>query len=302
MIGITPEQAAQHVIEAMAVTREDIARAKDWIIQSSGSNTSGMVDDWLRQQGIPDVREVDTDAEDCRDALSAIARRYSVRIAFYHASWELIASGILIPPGVVATWEAPLGYRTSHGAGGIPLKQLSCPYPDRLHRLPFAAIRPVDVDIFLKGLNCKTLNAGIHEAIEQSLTCFRRGLYMPATVMLAAAVEATWTECGAAVATNLSDAKLAAIVADPQISIARIVSDVRKVLEHKNAKPLLQRASRSIHQVNDVEIWTTALRDRRNALHWGKAKSFVADHAETGTLLMAAPQHLDTLEAIRATC
>jgi hypothetical protein len=74
------------------------------------------------------------------------------------------------------------------------------------------------------------------------------------------------------------------------------------VLEHKNAKPLLAKAGLSVHQVNDAEIWTTALRDRRNALHWGKAKSFVADHAETGTLLMAAPQHLGTLEAIRAVC
>ena len=45
-----------------------------------------------------------------------------------------------------------------------------------------------------------------------------------------------------------------------------------------------------------------ALRERRNALHWGKAKSYIADHAETGTLLMPATQHLKTLEAIRASC
>ena len=41
---------------------------------------------------------------------------------------------------------------------------------------------------------------------------------------------------------------------------------------------------------------------RRNAQHWGKTKSFIADHAETGTLLMGAPQHLKTLETIRASC
>src|SRR5262249_19740495 len=46
----------------------------------------------------------------------------------------------------------------------------------------------------------------------------------------------------------------------------------------------------------------TTLRDRRNALHWGKAKSFIADHSETATLLMAAPLHLGTLETIRAAC
>src|SRR5262245_43411078 len=290
MVGLSPEQAAQHIMAAIAVTREDIARAKYWIVQSPGHNTSGIVDDWLHQQNIPDLREVNTDAEDCRDTLSAVARAYSIRFAFYQAAWELISAGVLIPPGAVASWEPPLCYRTSRGGGGLPLKSLACPYPDRLHRLPFACVQPTDIDIFLKGIDCKAIHSGIHEAIEQSLACFRRGLYMPATVMLGAATEATWTECGAAVATNLSDAKLAATLADPYSGFAKIVSDIRKVLEHKNAKALLAKAGLSIHQVNDAEIWTTALRERRNALHWGKAKSFVADHAETGTLLMAAPQ------------
>jgi hypothetical protein len=269
MIGLSPEQAAQHVTSSISVTREDIARAKDWIVQAPGHNTSGMVDDWLRQQGIADLRDVNTDAEDCRDTLSAVARAYSVRFAFYQAAWELISAGVLIPPGSIGTWDPPLGYRTSHGAGGIPLRNLACPFPDKLHRLPFALVQPADVDIFLKGINCRDLHSGIHEAIEQSLACFRRGLYLPATVMLAAATEATWTECGSAVATNQSDAKLAATLADPYTGFARVVSDTRKVLEHKNAKPLLAKAGLSFHQVNDAEIWTTALRDRRNALHWG---------------------------------
>jgi hypothetical protein len=125
---------------------------------------------------------------------------------------------------------------------------------------------------------------------------------MPATAMLAAAAEATWTECGLAVAKSLSDTKLAAAASDPFVGIAKVVSEVRKALEHKNAKPLLQKAGLSIHQVVDAEIWTTTLRDRRNALHWGKAKSFLADHSETGILLMATPTHLATLETIRAAC
>jgi hypothetical protein len=302
MIGMSIEQAGKHVTDAVLTTREDIARAKDWIMKSTGTNTSGMVEDWLRQQGITDVREVNVEAENCRDILSEVAKAYSIRFAFYQATWELIASGILVSAGSTGTWEAPLGYRTPHGAGGIPVRHITCPFPDRLHRLPFASVQPADVDIFLKGIDCNALHYGIHEAICQSLACFRRGLYMPATVMLAAATEATWTECGTAVARKQSDAKLAATLADPYTGFGKIVSEVRKVLEHKNAKPLLANAGLSIHQVNDAEIWTTTLRDRRNALHWGKAKSFVADHAETGTLLMAAPQHLGMLEKIRAAC
>jgi hypothetical protein len=65
---------------------------------------------------------------------------------------------------------------------------------------------------------------------------------------------------------------------------------------------LLKSADQTFARVADAEVWTTVLRDRRNALHWGKAKSFVADHSETATLLMAAPIHIGTLEAIRARC
>lgn len=301
MASMSIENAAQHVINAVSVKREDIARAKDWLINFSGTNTSGMVEEWLRQQGIVDIRVVNPQADDCSDHLTSIARAYSVRLAFYHAVWELIASGFIVSSGSVSAWEAPLEYRTSHGAGGIPVRQINCPFPDRIHRLAVGTDRPLDADVFLKGVDCSTLHSGILEAIDQALACFRRGLYMPATVMLAAAAEGTWTECGAAVAASLADAKLQTTVSDPFVSIAKVVSEVRKTLESKG-KTLLQKANLTIHQVADCEIWTTALRDRRNALHWGKAKSFTADHSETGTLLMAAPQHLGTLEAIRASC
>jgi len=152
------------------------------------------------------------------------------------------------------------------------------------------------------GVDSKTLHGGIREAIEQALLCFRRGLYMPATAMLAAAAEATWTECGAAVAKKLANAKLDATVSDPYASISKKVAEIRKALEAADGKELLKAAGRGGADVVNAEVWTTALRDRRNALHWGKAKSFVADHSETASLLMGAPLHVGTLEAIRAAC
>lgn len=41
---------------------------------------------------------------------------------------------------------------------------------------------------------------------------------------------------------------------------------LRQALAQKNAKPLLQEAGLTIHQVTNAEIWTTALRDRRKVL------------------------------------
>ena len=297
-----PEDAAKVVIGHLTVAREDIARAKSWLVRAPGSNVNGMVDEWMREQKIAEIRQANTDSDDCRDILASVAKAYSVRLAFYQAIWELIATGVLIPSAPPGRWQPSLEYRTSHCAGGIPLSSVGCPHPERIERLPYAVSEPADPDIFLQGIDCATLHSGIVEAIEQALTCFRRGLYMPATAMLAAAAEATWTELGNAVEKIASDPKLTATMGDPHSGIARIVSGVRKALEHKNSKPILQAAGISIHNVTEAEVWMTTLRERRNALHWGKAKSFIANHAETGTLLMAAPQHLKPLESIRASC
>ena len=120
---------------------------------------------------------------------------------------------------------------------------------------------------------------------------------MPATAMLAVAAEATWTECGIKVAKRLSNTKLDAVVSDPYASISKKVSETRA-----EGKELLKAAHRTTADVISAELWTSTLRERRNALHWDKAKSFVVDHSETGTLIMASPQHLGMLEAIRAAC
>jgi hypothetical protein len=299
---MSPDQAASNIHSAVEVTREDIARAKTWITQAAIARTPEMADAWLRAQGIDVPRSVETDSPSCPDLLRTIARAYSLHLAFYQAVCELVAAGEMIPADAPTKWEASLEYRTQHGAGPIPLKHIRCYFPQAIDRPPLTSAVPADTDIFLKGIDCATIHPGILEAVEQALGCFRRGLYMPATAMLAAAAEATWTECGAAVAIKLANPKLEAVIKDQYSSISRKVTDVRKALEHANAKTLLQQAKQTIAKVHDAEIWTTTLRDRRNALHWGRAKSFIADHSGTAALLIAGPLHLGTLEAIRGAC
>lgn len=299
---MSPEEAGKRITTAIAVTREDIARAKAWLAKSEGNCTHELVEEWLTEQKLLLPNEINTDLPNCGELLVSIARAYSVRLAFYQAVWELVSAGDLIASGTPSSWEASLASKTSHYGCGIPLKKVRCSFPQAIERMPFTFGVPSDPDIFLQGIDCNTLHDGIREAIEEALGCFRRGLYMPATAMLAAAAEATWTECGAAVAKKLNNAKLNGVVSDPLSGISKIVAETRKALEQPDGKTLLKAASQHISKVTDAEVWTTTLRDRRNALHWGKAKSFAADHSETGTLLMAAPLHLGTLEAIRAAC
>lgn len=298
------DEATKAVLAGIKVTREDIARAKAWLVEHGNGNTHELVEEWLAAQKmtVQVNSKVDLTQDDATDQVARYARAFSVRIAFYQAQWELIGAGELFPTDAPSGWEASLGFRHHGHGGGLDLKTIRCSFPQRVMRPPVASSPQTDADIFLKGVDCKTLHPGILEAVKQSLTCYNRGLYMPATAMLAAAAEATWSECGVAVAKKLSSAKLDAVVSDPYASISKKVAEIQKALQAADGKVLVKSADRSLADVDNVEIWTTSLRERRNALHWDKAKSFIADHAETASLLMGAPLHLGTLEAIRAAC
>src|SRR5262245_28448234 len=110
---MTPEQAGAAITSHISVMREDIARAKSWILRASGTNVSGMADEWLRCQQFAEIRTVNTDAADCPEILTGIARTYSSRLSFLRAIWELINAGLLVPAGGNEYWQPQLEYKTS---------------------------------------------------------------------------------------------------------------------------------------------------------------------------------------------
>lgn len=298
---ISPEKASECIRSQIRICREDIARAKTRILKMTNGNVEANASEWLAEQNLEVPREIDLYQTGVDQILQSIARAIGLKQAFFQAAIELSNSGCIVLLGGISRPEVRVGYRTPGSRGGLPYI-FTHTAPEKIAALDTAESFAADVDVLLNGTGCDQMHDGIVEAITLSLECFRKGLYMPSTVMLAAAAEATWTECGAAVAKNLQDQKLEALFADQYSSISKKVLELRKALENPNAKPLLKSASQSIAKVLDAEVWTTVLRDRRNALHWGKAKSFIVGHSETAVLLMAAPLHLGTLESIRIAC
>lgn len=303
---MSPEEAPKFIRSNLTVLREDIARAKSYLIKHPHGRAENLAASWLKEQGIEQPGQINTDHD---EQIQNIIRAYSLRKAFYQAVFELVASGDIILTEATTKFEPSLGFSQGGGSQfGMRMTMQAQKYdmgfaePHSFQKISLPDDMPSDPDIFLDGISCTSLHPGIREAVEQSLACFRRGLYMPATAMLAAATEATWSECGAAVATNLADARLTNLFSDPYASISKKVADLSNALEQPNGKALVKSAGSSIAKVREAEVWTGVLRDRRNALHWTKAKSFVADHSETATLLIASPIHIGTLEAIRLKC
>ncbi len=297
---MTPDEASKLIESKIATTNEDVSRAKSWIMQSTETGLKPLTELWLQKNKVSEPKSICTESDNCENAIFPIANAYSLRLSLYRAAWELISQGFIVSVGQTEQWTPNLQYDNSGSRGSVTFRSplLTFPYPSKLFRLK--ANEPFTADIFLNGVDCDELHEGIVHAVQESLECFRRGLYLPSIAMLFAAVEATWHECGLAVAKNLSDSKLLNTLNDPFVGIAKVASDLRKILEQNPS--LLSSAGRTRYQIADAEVWTTALRERRNTLHWGKAKSFIADHADTGTLLMAAPNHLKTLEAVRIAC
>jgi hypothetical protein len=298
---MSPDEASERLLSRINVAREDIARAKGFIIAATETNTDTLTEQWLRAEMGTVPRYVDIQAAGADDTLALLARAYSLRLGFYQAIWELVAACEVFP-GAPANWQASASWRDPHGEGGLQLDSVNCLFPGGIKRPPLAPTPSTDPDVFLQGADCVSLHQGVHEAITQSLACFRRGLYLPAIVMLAAGAEAEWSECGTAVATKLGNNKLQTLLGDPFTSLNRKVTEIRRTLEGSTGKDLLKAAGTNLAKVTDVELWTTTLRERRNAIHWGKAQSFIAQHSDAASLLLAAPLHLGTLETVRGAC
>jgi hypothetical protein len=279
-----------------------VARAKDYILAANESGTDVLALRWLREQGADVPKSIDIDAAGATDECARIGHGLGLRLAFYQAVWELVSVGELLPAGS-GSFLAGLAWRNERGSSGLPLGHINCVFPATIRRPPLPPSSPSpDFDLLFKGAPPAKLHPGVQEAVRQSLACFRRGLYLPAIVMLAAGAEAAWIECALALGARLKDKALQTAPSDPLTGFGKIVALVRKATQQPAGKAIVVGAGTTLARLADAELWTTTLRERRNAVHWGKAQSFIAQHSEAGTLLLAAPQHLDTLERIRLAC
>ncbi len=119
------QEATKRLVDAVAVTREDIARGKSYVLESGGGKTDELADQWLREQGLTIPRAINADATNVTEVLESVGRAFSVRLAPYQAIWELIAAGELIPVEASANWKPVIDYK-AHGYGGGLRPNIGC--------------------------------------------------------------------------------------------------------------------------------------------------------------------------------
>src|SRR5262249_33834798 len=131
-------------------------------------NVDAMAEQWLKEQKQVDLHTpVDSESPDCDDRLSGIARAYSLTAALFDAVTELVAHGELLATHPACEWEFVLSIQNLGYRGGKKIEPQRYRYP-HVVKTSFNARMPTDPDIFLDDINCKSLHAGIVDAIEQS--------------------------------------------------------------------------------------------------------------------------------------
>lgn len=109
--------------------------------------------------------------------------------------------------------------------------------------------------------------------------------------MLGRACEGAWVELGRALHnTGLPGKDLAS-----EELFAQKIRTVVKGLERAQAKALLSRADVNLNDVRDAGVWTEALRDARNSVHYTVTASVDNAYEKLAMLLLACVPNLRVL-------
>jgi len=306
-----PEQGKDIILDAVVVSRADIAAAKTQLVDESEQNTRVLVERWAQTNGGDIPSKVMMKGEHVLDDLKKVARALSLRLAGYYAVWELIASGYLMPAGQIEKDEPHVEWTTitpgSGGrGGGWSFPELTHSYPVRILRHISTARRSpfTDGDLYLQEMKLENLHPGIEEALTEAARCFRYDLYTSAVAMLGAASEGVWIELGRAlVAAKPSESKVQKVRRELDTQsrgIGSLVKAIEQACEDQaQTGDILKAAEVTLQDVRIAVLWWDTVRESRNVLHWGAEPTITNNFDKVSVLMLSATPHLRTLWEMR---
>jgi hypothetical protein len=311
-----PDEAFEHLKRNIKVTRQRVTIAKAFILKNFEQNTSYLIDYFLQEMEARMPNQVvihptvDTDA-----TLSQAAEAISWKLAACEAIWGLIATGLVIPGDSDLTEQLQtLGWTTVvPGSGGQSsgwhLEQLSLPVPRRI-LLPRSAQSQVDQplsdpDLFLHSVDISNLSEEVDEALREAVRCFRHDLYLASLAMLGKASEGAWIELGLSLVKAITPdgpvniEKVKSKIEDPFIGIGKKIIEIVKLYERKDLLESIQKTSGvTLQDLRNAVIWSDAVRESRNSVHYGVKPSMPNNYEKVAALLIGAVPHFRLLYKI----
>jgi hypothetical protein len=306
------EEIFNLINESISVTRPQIVVAKEFILKKTREDktcsASAMLQSFLISvEAIAPEKVIIHPSIDSTTTIKQVIQYISWCLAFSEAMWALAHNNFLLPLDGTIYAEVPNVSWTTviQGSGGqssgwsFPKWKYS--FPERLiiarsqlHQHDYLA----DPDLYLRNLCIDNIHAGVEEALNDAILCFRAELYTPCLAMLAKAVEGAWSELGLALLKSLSEdqqqklKKHSDTLSSDFSSIAKIIRTVLDLYEKQDLFAEISRKSKvKLEDLRNAVIWADCVRESRNVVHYGNEPALPNDFEKVAALLLGAPAH-----------
>lgn len=290
------ERAIRHQI---AVTRQQVTLAKAFLMRLPGDgpyDTLTLPSEFARQQGFEKPQMVILQSSANPEPQLRVAAGYlSCAVAMCEALWSLVYQGYFFPEDGTANWDAHLSGTTGSSNGGWRFEDLDAAIPSRVALAPsYRYQRPellTDPDLFTLEAGVSGAHADVVEALQDAVRCFRADLYRPAVVMLGKALEGAWIEVGCALAQVVLPAgdaagKCAWFVENTDF--AKKIDDATRLYDAQAANPVRDQSGVKSPALREIAGWSHAMREARNAIHFGTSAPLPYNYDSLVSVLIAA--------------
>ena len=315
---MNPDDANKLIRERVSVTPQRVVLAKAIVLDASTKDcqSSRFVDAVLKANGVEMPKEVVLHhSVDPIPAITAASEALSWRLAASEAIWSLIHSGFLIsldalqgsPPSLAWTTVVP---GSGGHSGGWRFDDFFIPLPSRVRRAPSLEGTSdqflSEPDLYLNTFGIPNMHAEVAAAFREAVKCFRYELFTAAVTMLGKALEGAWLELGSSLLAAVPAGqapkfgKQRAVLEDPMIGTFRKIEGVLAIYDHQDVfKPIALASGIRLQELRSVAVWSDAIRDSRNTIHFGVTAATPNTYEKLAALLIGAVSNVRVLYRLK---
>lgn len=304
---MSPDEAERYIRQRIVVTPQRVMIAKAIILDlaKSISSSDELIAGVLRANSITLPKPVVLhESVDSKASIVAVGEALSWKLAAAEALWSLIHAGLLFPLGDLRGEPASVDWTTViPGSGGMSsgwrFEECLLPVPGRVRRAPSLAGAPdqflAEPDLYLHSLGVSNMHAEVVASFKEAVKCFRAELFTASLAMLGKASEGSWLELGEAllkVVPPAEDGKYArqrGALEDPMMGTFRKIEAVLAIYDHQELfSPVAKASGVRLQELRSVAVWSDAVRDSRNTIHFGVAPAVPNTYEKLAALLIGA--------------
>jgi len=311
-------EAKKLILARSAVTPQRVVIAKAIILNSCQQTSAAddLIIAVLKANNITMPKQVVLHPSmDPTAALMTAGDALSWSSAAKEAIWSLIHGGYFIPmadlygPTPSIGWTTVIPGSGGHSSGWT-FEEHTIMVPNRVRRAPSSIGSNnqflADPDLYLHTIGISNMHSEVESAFREAVKCFRLELFTAALAMLGKASEGAWLELGASllayIPSNLksSFSKQRTVLEDPMMGMYRKIEAVITMFDRQDIfNSLVISSGIRPRELRTVMVWSDAVRDSRNTIHFGVAPATPNTYDKIAALLIGAVHNVKILYRLK---